>query len=53
MTVLAKANSNLTDRPKIGVPHVESKKLVADAGESSGTQRKRNVLLWKPLPSNG
>jgi hypothetical protein len=28
-------------------------KLVADAGDSSGTQRKGNVGRWKPLSSNG
>jgi hypothetical protein len=27
-------------------------KLVGEAGESSGTQRKGNFLLWKPLSSN-
>jgi hypothetical protein len=29
------------------------KQLVAEARESSGTQRKENVRCWKPLPSNG
>jgi hypothetical protein len=28
-------------------------KLVAEAGKSSGTQRKGNVRRWKTLPSNG
>jgi hypothetical protein len=28
-------------------------KLVAEAGDSVGTQRKGNVRHWKPLPSNG
>jgi hypothetical protein len=28
-------------------------KLVADTGESAGTQSKGNVGSWKPLPSNG
>jgi hypothetical protein len=28
-------------------------KLVVDAGDSSGTQRKENVRCWKPVPSNG
>jgi hypothetical protein len=28
-------------------------KLVAEAGDSSGTQRKGNVRRWKPLPRNG
>jgi hypothetical protein len=32
---------------------VRSEKLLAEAGESSGTQRKGNVRNWKPLPSNG
>jgi hypothetical protein len=31
---------------------VRSEKLVAKAGEISGTQRKRNVRCWKPLPIN-
>jgi hypothetical protein len=29
------------------------KKLVAEAGANSGTQKKGNVRHWKPLPSNG
>jgi hypothetical protein len=29
------------------------KKLVAEAGDSSGTQRMGNIRRWKPLPSNG
>jgi hypothetical protein len=32
---------------------VRSEKLVAEAGDISGTQRKGNVLRWKPLPGNG
>jgi hypothetical protein len=28
-------------------------KLVDEAGDSSGTQRKRTIRRWKPLPSNG
>jgi hypothetical protein len=28
-------------------------KLVAEAEDSSRTQRKGNVHRWKPLPSNG
>jgi hypothetical protein len=28
-------------------------KLVAEAGDSSGNQKKGDVLCWKPLPSNG
>jgi hypothetical protein len=28
-------------------------KLVAEAGDSSGTHRKGNVRSWKPLPNNG
>jgi hypothetical protein len=31
---------------------VKSEKLVAEAGDSTGTQRKGNVRFWKPLPSN-
>jgi hypothetical protein len=27
--------------------------LVVQPENSSGTQRKKNVCLWKPLPSNG
>jgi hypothetical protein len=27
--------------------------LVAEAGDSSRTQRKGNIRYWKPLPSNG
>jgi hypothetical protein len=30
-----------------------SEKLVAEAEDSSGTQRKGNLRHWKPLPSNG
>jgi hypothetical protein len=29
-----------------------SEKLVAEVAGRSGTQRKRNVRRWKPLPSN-
>jgi hypothetical protein len=32
---------------------VRSEKLVAEAGDSSGVQKKVNVRFWKPLPSNG
>jgi hypothetical protein len=32
---------------------MRSEKLVAEAGDSSGTQRKGNVRRWKPLQSNG
>jgi hypothetical protein len=32
---------------------VKSEKLVAEAGESSETQRKGNVRCWKPIPRNG
>jgi hypothetical protein len=31
---------------------VRSEKLVAEAGDSSGTQMKRNVHCWKTLPSS-
>jgi hypothetical protein len=37
----------------VRVSVVRSEKLVAEAGESSGTQGKGNVRCWKPLPSNG
>jgi hypothetical protein len=32
---------------------VRSEKLVAKAGDCTGTQRKRNIRNWKPLPGNG
>jgi hypothetical protein len=32
---------------------MRSEKLVAEVGESSGTQRKGEISLWKPLPSTG
>jgi hypothetical protein len=32
---------------------VRREELVAEAGDSSGTQRKVYLCLWKPLPSNG
>jgi hypothetical protein len=32
---------------------MRSEKLVAEAGDSSVTQRKENVRYWKPLPING
>jgi hypothetical protein len=36
------------------VAFVRSKNLVvAEAGDSSGTQRKGNVRRWKPLSNNG
>jgi hypothetical protein len=38
---------------RLRVAIVRSEKLVSEAGKSSGTQRKGNVRLWKPLPSNG
>jgi hypothetical protein len=38
---------------QLRVTVVRSEKLVAEAGESSGTQRKENVHRLKPLPSNG
>jgi hypothetical protein len=68
MTVLAKATSNLTDGPSgvsllvselvkgpLGFSRCElcCEKLVAEAGDSSGTQKKGNVRRWKPLPSDG
>jgi hypothetical protein len=30
-----------------------SEKLIAEAGDSSGTQRKGNFRRWKPLQNNG
>jgi hypothetical protein len=38
---------------QLRVTVVRSEKLEAEAGDSSGTQRKGNVHLWQPLPSNG
>jgi hypothetical protein len=32
---------------------VRNEKLVAETGDSSGTQRKVNVRRWKPLSRNG
>jgi hypothetical protein len=32
---------------------VRNEKLLAEAGESWGTQMKGNVHRWKPLTSNG
>jgi hypothetical protein len=32
---------------------VRYEKLVAEAGEISGIQEKKNIHRWKPLPSNG
>jgi hypothetical protein len=43
----------LTLRCQLGVTAVRNEKLVAEAGDSSGTQRKWNVRRWKSLPSNG
>jgi hypothetical protein len=37
---------------QLRVPDVRSEQLVAEAGYSSGTQRKGNVRRWKPLPSS-
>jgi hypothetical protein len=31
---------------------VRSEKLVAEAGDSFGTQRRGNARRWKPLPSS-
>jgi hypothetical protein len=49
MSVLAKATSNLTKKEKmfsqLRVAVVRSEQLVAETGESSGTQRKRDVRL--------
>jgi hypothetical protein len=38
---------------QLRVAVVRSEKLVAEAGDSSGTQRKGSVRNWKPLPING
>jgi hypothetical protein len=51
MIVVAKATSSITDQPRFAV--VRSEKLVAEAVDSSGTQRKWKIHRWKPLPSNG
>jgi hypothetical protein len=40
MTLLVKASTNLTNRPKLGVAVVGSEELVAEARDSSGTQRR-------------
>jgi hypothetical protein len=57
MAVLAKAGSNLTDRQlllsQLRVAVVITEALIAEAGDSSRTQRKGNVRLWKPPPNNG
>jgi hypothetical protein len=37
---------------QLRVAVVRSEKLLAEAGDSSGTQRKGKVCSWKPLPSN-
>jgi hypothetical protein len=37
---------------QLRVAVVRSEKLVAEARDSSGTQRKGNVHRWKPLPSS-
>jgi hypothetical protein len=38
---------------QLRVADVESEKLVAEAGDNSGTYRKGNVSQRKPLPTNG
>jgi hypothetical protein len=38
---------------QLRVSVVRSEKLAAEAADSSGTQRKRNVRFLKPLLSNG
>jgi hypothetical protein len=38
------------DRPLLS--QLSSEKLVAEAGDSTGAQRKGNVRRWKPLPNN-
>jgi hypothetical protein len=42
--------TNSSDQLRAAV--LRSEKLVPEAGNSLGTQRKRNVSRWKPLPSN-
>jgi hypothetical protein len=37
---------------QLRVAVLRSEKLVAEARDSSGTQRKGNACRWKPLPSN-
>jgi hypothetical protein len=32
---------------------VTNQKLVNEIADTPGTQRKRNVCLWPPLPGNG
>jgi hypothetical protein len=49
-------SSGVEERPWLSqfrVAIVRSEKLVAEAGDSSGTKRKENIRRWKPLPSNG
>jgi hypothetical protein len=43
--------SHLLCRLRVAV--VRSEKLVAEDGDSPGTQRKGNVRHWKPPQSNG
>jgi hypothetical protein len=50
---LGVARSQLENRWGSDVVSCCCEKLVAEAGDSSGTQRKGNVRCWKPLPSNG
>jgi hypothetical protein len=38
---------------RLRVVAVRSENVVAEVGDSSGTQGKRDVHRWKPLPSNG
>jgi hypothetical protein len=49
-----KQHKDLEGSPeRLRVTIVRSEKLAAEAGDSSGTQRKESVRRWKPLPSNG
>jgi hypothetical protein len=38
---------------ELRVAVVRSENLVVEARDISGTERKRNVCHWQPLPSNG
>jgi hypothetical protein len=45
--------SSVVGLSQLRVAVVVSDKLVAEAGDSSGTLRKGNVRHWKLLPNNG
>jgi hypothetical protein len=48
---LLRERESLQTGSQLRVAVVRSEKLVAEARDSSGTQRKGNVRRWKPLPS--